>query len=557
VPLDPGVSGLVTREYDRFWEGVRNLDPDTRREYLRAYGRGGLRPGETPTISLPGWNDVIQTGPRAVTTPADRREYYGALRDGRTPDLPQGTIDALNSRESYLEGQRTSGTPDYMKGSGEVLTALDNIQDLASTLATIGRLALWGLPRLLGRFVPIVGWAVLASDLLNLLSFIGTLATPVYALLCGGPKEALAAGVPGFLFKRALKAQTWKGMLANPFSRAGRLKIRARSLGRLPGFSNLVEVAQVTQALWGYGLALGALVGAFFEASFAAERALRGEKTRINNHAIPALPKTLGAAAIGRQDRYDLMDLQNVAGVLAGLPKLLQHPEAFDDDQVVLFMVTLAGAVPTLTDALTGVEWREAFGARAPGPWAPVLAADPADAAAAGLVAAGVTLHAGHALPGRPLTVDGDALAVELGGRCGAAMAAWLRARRNTVAGCLVGTLINQTCEGLWFLITGDPRAIAWELSTDARLVASLCEEGYLVNVAEGEVPVWRFWQSARAEIERTGGTRLPGPTWLRLAGAQGLTLIRLLPGDSPWPPEWDQFLAEGERLAFTAETDA
>lgn len=557
MPLDSGVSALLTHEYARFQKGVANLDPETRAAWQAAYGRGGLRPGETPTITIPGWNDIIQTGPRLQTTTAQRREFWDAAHGGREPNLPPEIVHAIAEREAFLEAMRTSGNPAYLKGFGEILTAIDNVQDLASTVATLGRLVLWGAPRLAGRFVPVVGWVVLASDLLNMLSFLGTVATPLYALLCMGPRNALAAGVPGMVFKRALKAEAWKMMLRNPFSRRGRAATRLKAAGRLPGITNLIEVAQVTQSLWGYGLSLGGLVGMFFETTFAIERGLRGEPTRINNHLIPALPRPLGAAAPGHQDRYDLVDLQRAAGVLAGAPKLLQHPSAWPDDFVLLTLVTLAAAVTTLADALDGVEWRDAFAERAPGSWAPVLQDDPFTDGYLELRRGAALRPQGHAMPGEPRIIDGDRYVNELGPRCTEGMTAWLRARRNTAAGCLAGTLINATAENLWALIAGDAHAFRWELATDARLIASLCEEGYLVNTAEPLAAVWGFWQDARRALEVAGATRLPPASWLRLAEARGLTLIKLLPGDTPWPPEWAEFQAQTPGLPLTAQTDA
>lgn len=553
MPLDPGVSALLTNEYARFWQGVRDLNPDTRADWQARFNQKQLQPGETPTITLPAWSDVIQLGARQQITREQTAEWYAAQRQDRAPNLDAATVTAIQERSAYLDAMRTSGAPGYLKGWGEILTALDNVQDLLSTISTLGRLTLWAAPRVAGRFVPVLGWVILAADLLNLLSLIGTMATPAYALLCHGPSEALAAGVPGFVFKRGLKAQTWKSMLANPFSRKAIMASRLKAVGRLPSFSNLIEVAQVTQSMWGYGLSLGGLVGAFFETTYAVERGLRGEPTKINNNLVPFLPKTIGAAAIGRQDAYDLVDLQRAAGVLAGAPKLLQVAEDLPDELVLQTLLAVAGAVPILADALAGVEWRDAFAARAPGPWAPVI--QTGDFTAGYLEQRGLTALAptAHAVPGNPETIDGDTYAAKLGAACSDTMTRWLRGRRNTAAGVLAGTLINQTCEHLWHFVSNDSRAIRWELSTDARLSASLAEEGYLVNTGEPERAIWRFWQAARVAIEDKNATRLPAAKWLQLAAAQGLTLIKLLPPDAPWPPEWDEFRDSGGALPLVS----
>ena len=54
MPLDPGVSALLTHEYDRFWQGVQDLNPDTRTEWAAALHRATLKEGETPPLRCRG-----------------------------------------------------------------------------------------------------------------------------------------------------------------------------------------------------------------------------------------------------------------------------------------------------------------------------------------------------------------------------------------------------------------------------------------------------------------------------------------------------------------------
>lgn len=542
MPLDGGVSAMFTNEYYRFWQGVRDLDPDTRAAWAVAQGRKGLKPGETPTITLPGWDDVIQLGPRYQITRAETAEFYAALRAGRAPNISKDAERAILSRAAYFESVRTSAAPDWLRGWGQILTALDNVQDFVSTAATLGRFAVWLLPRAGARFVPGLGWIVLASDLLNLLSFLGILAVPAYALLCHGPRGALAAGVPGFLFKRALKGEVWKLAAANPFGRAARLSALTRAAGRLPGFSNLIEVAQTTQSLWGYGLSLGGLVGASFEASFAIERASRGEATRINAQPLTDSFSQLYGDALKRLTPGELHTLQQAAGVLAGAPMLQRVQDFLSDSDHLLTLLALQSAIPLLARFANGQDWQSVFAEAAPGDWSPVLGFGPVSSVILAEQGQLDLAPTRWALPGNPATLAGDDYLQLVAPAVIGATTDYLHARRNTPGGVLAGTLISMTCEHVWKFLTGDDHAIRWELSTDARLLASLSEEGYLVNVADPEAQIWRFWLDARRALELDGGTRLAGAVWCQLAARHGLTLIRLLPPEAPWPPEWDAF---------------
>jgi len=595
MPLDGGVSALFTEEYYRFVRGIRNLDPDTRRSWEQALKRQGLKPGEAATISIPAWNDIIQFGPRLQTSREERREFWTALREKRAPNLAPDVVEAITKQAAFTEALRTSAAPSYLRGFADIMTAIDNVQDFASTVATLGRLTIWAAPRVAGRLVPGVGWVLNVSDLLNLINFVGMLAVPIYAALCHGPTAGVQAGVPGFVFKRALKSQVWAKALQNPFSRRGRpsgdivgdrieraardrellagrtldptdrarqelaaknlraeLRLRtAQRFGKLPNVWNLLEVFQTTQALWGYGLSLGGLVGTFFETTFAAQRLLDGEKVRLNNTGIfgPLWRSEQRIGGSGR--RVTTENAQQAAGVLAGAAKLQQVQDVLPDELHMLTMLALAGAIPTLADLTRDVDWRPAFWDAFPMLWAPVIQDDPFRE---GFLAAHrdrPPLTLGHAVPGNPALLGGYDYVETLAPLCTDAMTEYLARRRDTGAGALYGTLVNQTFEHFMLFLTGDDEAIRWELSTDQRLLASLCEEGYLMRSSEPHEKLWRFWTRARLALEADDATRLPPETWLRFAAEAGITLIKLLPPESPWPPEWDAYVADTPGIAL------
>lgn len=597
MPLDGGVSALFTAEYQRFWQGIRNLDPETREAWDIAFNRRGLQPGETPSLTIPGWDDVIQLGPRLPTTQAERKEFWDALREKREPNLPADVTAALVKRAAFSEAMRTSAAPGYLQGWGDILTAVDNVQDFTSTVATLGRLTIWAAPRIAGRFVPGVGWILTASDLLNALSFMGLVAMPIYALLCAGPTAAVAAGVPGMVAKKMLKGEMWKKMLNNPFSRkarfagdrvgerlddaararearaasapnmivraredaaAGKLRAmqrlrNAQRLGRLPSVFNMLEVLQTTDALWGYGLSFGGLVGLAFETTYAAARAARGEAVRINNGWFvgDTINRASGAEATRRQ--ADLATLQKAAGVLAGAAKLQQVQDYLPDDLHLLTMTALAGAIPTLAAAVKDVDWRgefwEAFAER----WAPAIQDDAFTRGWAASHGTTIVVPQAHAVPGNPLTLDGFEYVETLTPLCIDAVQGFTRARRNTAQGTYYGMLVNLTTEQMFSFLFGDDDVLKWELSTDARLLSGLAEDGYLVNVMEPPEAIWRFWNRAREALEVSGDTSLSPAAWLRFAAEAGLTLIKVLPPDATWPPEWNEFATSPGALPLHA----
>ena len=548
------------------WEGIANLDPVTQRAVLVKLQRQGIEPGEVPQVTIPGLGQIFQLGPRVPVTRAEWGEYRGAHRENRAPNLSPALIDAIEERLATIEAMRLDPTPAYMKGSGQILTALDNVQDLVATIAALGRFGLYLMPRILGRFVPGIGWVLIAADLLNLLGFLGMVATPLYALLCGGPSQALAAGVPGAVFKRALKQEAWRKMLANPFSRRGSLRLRpatrivagvtrtlgtgallaerSRLLGRLPGISNYIEAAQVTQSLWGYGISLGAVVGMFFQAMFALNRNIHGEPAQINPGPLIRSLEKLYQGPLSTLSPVQRSALEQSAGVVAGAPVVQQVNDALPDSAHLLMLQALAGAIPHLREFAERADWWPLFVEAFEGDWAPVIGLDPITREMLEYLGHPSPAVEGHAVPGNPLTLRGAEFVDLLAPRVISATTRFLEERRNSPEGETVGTLINQTCEQMWFFLGGGDDAIAWQLTTDARLTASLCEEGYLVNVREPEAAIWRFWLAARAALEAKGATRLDGATWLQLAQGEGLTLIKLLPPASPWPREWDAFLA-------------
>jgi len=656
MPLGQLLDGFFTDEWVRFTRGIAKLDPEQQRLAMLTLGQKSLMPGETATINIPGWDEVIKLGPRYQPTTAERSEYYAARRERRAPALSYDAKSSMDYSMALRERIRTSAQPGYAQAWGEILTAVDNVQDFFSTLTTLGRLGLWateaglnafapgasaaaaaeagsaaaraaqqavaasferalldaiarGEPvaayllgdeaaltlarraaieaagkaafqatfrsALLGlgtraalRILPVVGWALLAADLLNLLSLLGMLAMPAYAALCKGPEDALAAGVPAAVFKQALKRETWTMHSLNPFSRTARASRLARAAGRLPGFSNLLEVAQTTENLFGYGLTLGGLTGMMMESAYAVQRASRGEATSVNfsgaagSFTDPARAVStpfgkglaeLGAALHGRlagqmqtMTYADLVKNQQAARVMGTAPAILGTQETFDDETHLKAMVAYAGALSTLAPIMRGTNWQELAAELADVEL--TVAWPPSEEVQEWARELGYDLEATRRWwwPGAGPTVTGREYVERMAGAIPQATRDFFIPRRNTVEGAFYGLLVNQIAEAVWLFFEEDPEYIKWELTTQARLLSSLAEAGRLVNVRYGEAKIAKFWKDAGAVLEWSGETSLQAEQWDYIAKRNGTPLIRMLPPGSAWPPEWQAWLDAG-----------
>jgi hypothetical protein len=648
---------FFTDEWVRFTRGLAKLDPEQQRLAMLQMGAKSRQPGESATVNIPGWDEVIKLGPRYQPTTAERKQYYDGLRTGNFGNLSGEAKGAMDYSMAARERIRTSAQPGYAQAWGEVLTAVDNVQDFFSTVSTVGRLGIWGVERafnalapgataelaaeagavaaraaqqaafqgferglldalargepvaayllgdelalqgarraaveaagalaykaafrsaLLGlgsklvlRALPIVGWVLLASDLLNLLSLLGMLAMPAYAALCEGPADALAAGVPAAVFKNGLKRETWKMASLNPFSREARAARAARSLGRLPSVSNLLEVAQTTENLFGIGITLGGLTGLMMEGAYALQLAQRGEPVSINVGATAASyqdPNRATATAAGQglarlgaalhqlmgdrvssQSLPDLVKNQQAAITLSQAPAVMGVQETFDDETHLKTMIAYAAALSTLAPQLRGLAFQALQAEMADvvleAPWPP----RPETIEWAREMGYDIESTRRWWWPGAERYCTGREYVEHHTKAVIQATRDWFIPRRNTVEGTFYGGLVNTITEAVWLMLEDDPDFFKWSMTTDQRLLSSLCEAGLMVNYKDGEAKLWSFWQLARNRIERQGDTSLQEPEWRQLACQAGVSLITMLPPGSPWPEEWSKWIEDEE----------
>lgn len=258
---------------------------------------------EPNAVNLPGWRDIIAI-PRGDPPTKDQiREYYAAKRQGRAPTLSPDDVANIEQRRSRRERMMSSAAPETARNWGKVLTWLDDAQDLFSLIAFGGRLALkltpadayWAAigvmkgtrwtaaiaPRILGRLIPGLGWALLAADILKLLTMLSSLIAPFFVATCEGFVMGALGAMPAMMMGNAAKLIGHGITGLNPFSRAAQLKRVAKFGGKLFRFGEMLEIAQAAKTLTGYGLTLGGLVGTFQEIFYGAALQLRGEQVDI------------------------------------------------------------------------------------------------------------------------------------------------------------------------------------------------------------------------------------------------------------------------------------
>ncbi|HEY6239371.1 MAG TPA: hypothetical protein VIW78_00880 [Burkholderiales bacterium] len=626
------ISSLFEDEWARFNKGLAQLNPLDALAYKEAYYRAKRNPDGYTTINLPGWSDTFHLEGPGPWTREGALEYYAAKSEKRAPNLSAPEVTELRRREVQKDRMAQSAQPGYSQGFGTVLTAIDNIQDFVSTVATFARLALWGLPkvtqwmspaasegtaralaevagrraeaaaaaafgqqlagraaagelaarlaladstvaaglarveikaagelaaklaferaalglggRLVGRFLPIVGEILLVSDLLNMLSLIGMMATPAYALACQGPAEAVASGLPSALMKGALKREFWTMARHNPFGMEARASRKLRSLGRLPSVGNLLEVAQTTDQLFGVGISLGAWVGVATEISMAPLILARGGSVGIN---APEEAQTVSAAArrkFGGMPPYKQALVLQAGQVSTGAGMVWRVQDVFTEEEHLWTAVVSLEATAVLYDFWHDLDLPAVMETLTDVPMRAPLTIAPDTALWAESRGLDVAGHRGWWLPGAPEWATPADLMADSIREVPGAVARLIRPRRMAPTGAFFGAAVTQLTDWTFMLAEGDPDLFKWSLTTDSRLLSSFTEAGFLMPQTADPAAYWRLWTAARARLDAKGWTSLPATEWVKLAAEAGAVLMPALAPEAAVPAA---YLAEAD----------
>jgi hypothetical protein len=398
------------------------------------------------------------------------------------------------------------------------------------------------------RAIPVVGWVVLAADVLNFMNLLGTVAMPLYALICRTPQEFLAAGLPALALKNVLCKEVWTMARRNPFGREARAARRLASLGRLPTVSNLVEVVQTTDTLWGWGASFGSLYGAAMETTFALATDPTLANTRVNfDQAMISVgfPYVERMKAMSEAKRTALL---NAGRVAHSAPAVLTKHDLVDDETHFLTMATLLGAYgdlyeffhdgphAALLDALCSVE------TPAPSYCNPrvlhQLGGKTADDAGIGR----------WPVLDNPRTLHPDILLPALSSSIAEATRDFLRPRRNRAEAAFYADAVAQCTDYGWMLATHDEHFLKWNLTTPSKVWTGLAVDGLLIPPYTPEPIAWKFWQGLCAQVEDRGGKLIHRADVERIAKATGAPLVKLLNPTDPLPDATREWLEHGPR---------
>lgn len=198
-----------------------------RKKYQEKYGS---------KINPPEFDDIFQwNAPPSIST-----EEYAAHKYAQQKGLPS-PLD--NDQLKYLQFKKMqflkilqSPEPKIMRDIGEIITCIDAAEQALNSAYVLGRLALRAAPELLKGIVPVLGWAALAYDTMNLFDIYTQVGTAKYAK------------------KRLMETMRDK----NPFSEKSWAR-RAQNLQKTwPTLGEFIQLAHTTDHMFGIGLSLGA-----------------------------------------------------------------------------------------------------------------------------------------------------------------------------------------------------------------------------------------------------------------------------------------------------------
>jgi len=524
------LSGFFEEEYNRFMAGLERMSRSEWEIQAKQTRRDRENAAKPKLVEVPRWDDVIKLEPRLAVTAEQRDEYWRAVRAGRDPQLGAETIQEIERRRAKRDAMARSAQPEYDRAWGSVMTAVDNVQDLLGAMSVLGRISLSVGGRLGARLLPGIGPLVIAADVLNLAMLAGQLLFPAWLAICAGPREALTALAGTAVTAGAFKGSS--GLLARASARSlrwtGRPTLSARTIGGWIGAA--LVVGQSTEALFGRGISLGAIVGATMGAVYGAEAASRGEAVEVRRspsaeHFGPRIRARL--EALSTPALYDRMTAADVF-TQAALVLSADSPATAEDRRATL--AALNGAI--------GILWRDwrNSGWQADLPrleqFRPTMQPRPVD-----LVGwPDLTMYADPASVSEwprswgGATYDRAAALQVVPGQVERGLHQLTEEAPAPIERAFASVLVNETTEGLWLLLTNDEASVRVELTPDWLAWERMSAAGVLPLPNQDEAKVQRWWDEALSRVENSKHALMTRAEWLRLAGEHQVDVVQLGP---------------------------
>lgn len=240
-----------------------------------------VKPRKT-TVEYPGWDDIIKTGPDVIPSKEQKKKMKEWRKRAKDAGFEAMRFDRFKIREAErrigrmpltdeeFEGSKKrqeralrmirSPTPKTIQTVGSLLTWMDDIQDGLVTTAYLYRVGHMALKKIAPKIalrvgVPGLGYVLLAKDLFDIAKWLKNT-----QFLRGRGKRQLAQILDALPMGKKLK-----------LSKLGKLR------KILPSLREAIQIAQTAETVTGYGLSLGAVVGAGMDTVFGA---VRGSESR-------------------------------------------------------------------------------------------------------------------------------------------------------------------------------------------------------------------------------------------------------------------------------------
>lgn len=253
---DPGIERFLQATYERI------VPP--RPAWYEAYQHAYVEENGY-TVTMPGFTDIFHIVKPPEVTGQQYREWYRARHEERPADLPPFINAYLDRKRRRFEAQLGSPSPGWLQSISSLMTFIDDVEDGVSTGVLLGRFALKLVPRIGARLIPLLGWALLAADIMELAAF-------MYKM-------------PGM--GRGGKRRGWDWVSMNPFHAKAKVRRAEKLLKKLPTVGELAEGLQTTDNLFGIGISFGAILGMGQDLVTGAVRQMAGQEVRIDLPDVP------------------------------------------------------------------------------------------------------------------------------------------------------------------------------------------------------------------------------------------------------------------------------
>ena len=212
------------------------------------------------TMHIPGFSDIFKIGLDYKPTEREVELYRKKDIDALGFDKYDQIARIMKKKKESFLRMMSSPNPTWLNNIGTTMTFLDDINDAAGTLSVVARTAAHLLPKAFARyFMGPAGWALTIADAVN-----------VAMVIARSPLDRLSR-----------KNTLHKGYSMNPFCKQARVQRSLRLKKIKPSKGELIELFQTTNSMFGIGLSLGPLVGAFLESFTGPIRVLQGKKVTV------------------------------------------------------------------------------------------------------------------------------------------------------------------------------------------------------------------------------------------------------------------------------------